>query len=184
MGKKVPQEIGIKVKNHSSGLSLVHSRDFKQLLQGITGESPLRLAEMNVKEFAGFHIGLLNKVNSRVVWMIKQLLCFKWVIFMDLKQKKDLSTLLNFEKCIIDRSSDWSKWIFLHLLLGHSLKIPDLSKDYCVGSDNLCRRQLALSVQKLMLLVLLKLKALLKKKMRLLYPIMKIWSCFRIIFFC
>ncbi|XP_014742936.1 PREDICTED: protein DDX26B-like isoform X1 [Sturnus vulgaris] len=61
VGKKVPQEIGIKVKNHSSGLSLVHSRDFKQLLQGITGESPLRLSEMNVKEFAGFHIGLLNK---------------------------------------------------------------------------------------------------------------------------
>ncbi|KAM8997042.1 integrator complex subunit 6-like isoform 2-T4 [Guaruba guarouba] len=61
VGKKVPQEIGIKVKNHSSGLSLGHSRDFKQLLQGITGESPLRLAEMNVKEFAGFHIGLLNK---------------------------------------------------------------------------------------------------------------------------
>ncbi|XP_025071251.1 integrator complex subunit 6-like isoform X3 [Alligator sinensis] len=61
VGKKVPQEIGIKVKNHSSGLSLVHSRDFKQLLQGITGESPLRLAEMNIKEFAGFHIGLLNK---------------------------------------------------------------------------------------------------------------------------
>ncbi|XP_074003192.1 integrator complex subunit 6-like isoform X3 [Numenius arquata] len=61
VGKKVPQEIGIKVKNHSSGLSLVHSRDFKQLLQGITGESPLRLAEMNVKEFTGFHIGLLNK---------------------------------------------------------------------------------------------------------------------------
>jgi len=67
VGKKVPQEIGIKVKNHSSGLSLVHSRDFQQLLQGITGESPLKLAEINVKEFAGFHIGLLNKVNSRVV---------------------------------------------------------------------------------------------------------------------
>ncbi|XP_063280777.1 integrator complex subunit 6-like isoform X2 [Prinia subflava] len=61
VGKKVPQEIGIKVKNHSSGLSLVHSRDFKQLLQGIAGEFPLRLSEMNVKEFAGFHIGLLNK---------------------------------------------------------------------------------------------------------------------------
>nr|XP_021404159.1 integrator complex subunit 6-like isoform X1 [Lonchura striata domestica] len=61
VGKKVPQETGIKVKNHSSGLSLVHSRDFKQLLQGITGESPLRLSEMNVKEFAGFQIGLLNK---------------------------------------------------------------------------------------------------------------------------
>ena len=86
MGKKVPQEIGIKVKNHSSGLSLVHSRDFKQLLQGITGESPLRLAEMNVKEFAGFHIGLLNKVNSIVVLHDKavDLICFKWVTFMDL----------------------------------------------------------------------------------------------------
>ncbi|XP_075797138.1 integrator complex subunit 6-like isoform X4 [Pelodiscus sinensis] len=61
VGKKVPQETGIKVKNHSSGLSMVHSRDFKQLLQGITGDSSMRLAEMNVKEFAGFHIGLLNK---------------------------------------------------------------------------------------------------------------------------
>ncbi|XP_072837486.2 integrator complex subunit 6-like isoform X1 [Pogona vitticeps] len=61
VGKKAPQETGIKVKNHSSGLSLIQSRDFKQLLQGISGESPLRLPEMNVKEFPGFHIGLLNK---------------------------------------------------------------------------------------------------------------------------
>ncbi|XP_044308631.1 integrator complex subunit 6-like isoform X1 [Varanus komodoensis] len=61
VGKKAPQETGIKVKNNSSGLSLIQSRDFKQLLQGISGESPLRLPEMNVKEFAGFHIGLLNK---------------------------------------------------------------------------------------------------------------------------
>ncbi|XP_060105839.1 integrator complex subunit 6-like [Heteronotia binoei] len=61
VGKKAPQETGIKVKNHSSGLSLIQSRDFKQLLQGISGDSPLRLPEMNVKEFAGFHIGLLNK---------------------------------------------------------------------------------------------------------------------------
>ncbi|XP_025022805.1 integrator complex subunit 6-like isoform X1 [Python bivittatus] len=61
VGKKAPQETGIKVKSHSSGLSLIQSRDFKQLLQGISGESPLRLPEMNVKEFAGFHIGLLNK---------------------------------------------------------------------------------------------------------------------------
>ncbi|XP_048370052.1 integrator complex subunit 6-like isoform X1 [Sphaerodactylus townsendi] len=61
VGKKVHQEMGIKVKNHSSSLSLIQSRDFKQLLQGISGESPLRLPEMNVKEFAGFHIGLLNK---------------------------------------------------------------------------------------------------------------------------
>lgn len=63
MGKKAPQETGIKVKNNSSGLSLIQSRDFKQLLQGISGESPLRLPELNVKEFAGFHIGLLNKVS-------------------------------------------------------------------------------------------------------------------------
>ncbi|XP_070616126.1 integrator complex subunit 6-like isoform X1 [Erythrolamprus reginae] len=61
VGKKPPQETGIKVKSHSSGLSLIQSKDFKQLLQGISGSSPLRLPEMNVKEFAGFHIGLLNK---------------------------------------------------------------------------------------------------------------------------
>ncbi|KAL7979565.1 hypothetical protein Chor_004723 [Crotalus horridus] len=61
VGKKPPQETGIKVKSHSSGLSLIQSRDFKQLLQGISGDSPLRLPEMNVKEFAGFQIGLLNK---------------------------------------------------------------------------------------------------------------------------
>ncbi|XP_053228963.1 integrator complex subunit 6-like isoform X2 [Podarcis raffonei] len=61
VGKKAPQEIGIKVKNHFSGLSLIQKRDLKQLLPGISGESPLRLPETNVKEFAGFHIGLLNK---------------------------------------------------------------------------------------------------------------------------
>ncbi|XP_032992882.1 integrator complex subunit 6-like isoform X1 [Lacerta agilis] len=61
VGKKAPQEIGIKVKNHFSGLSLIQKRDFKQLLPGISGESPLRLPETNVKEFTGFHIGLLNK---------------------------------------------------------------------------------------------------------------------------
>ncbi|XP_063732477.1 integrator complex subunit 6 isoform X2 [Eleginops maclovinus] len=62
VGKKAPQETGIKVKNHSSTtLSLAHRRDFKQLLQGITGEGPLRLADMNFKEFAGFQIALLNK---------------------------------------------------------------------------------------------------------------------------
>ncbi|XP_030065664.1 integrator complex subunit 6-like isoform X1 [Microcaecilia unicolor] len=61
VGKKAPQETGIKVKNNSSGLSLAHNRDFKQLLQEITGETPRRLTEMNVKEFAGFQIGLLNK---------------------------------------------------------------------------------------------------------------------------
>ncbi|KAG9478384.1 hypothetical protein GDO78_013410 [Eleutherodactylus coqui] len=61
VGKKVPQETGIKVKNNSTRLSLVHNRHFKQLLQGISGESPIRLLEMNVKEFPGFQIGLLNK---------------------------------------------------------------------------------------------------------------------------
>uniref|UniRef100_A0A4W6FR03 Integrator complex subunit 6 like n=1 Tax=Lates calcarifer TaxID=8187 RepID=A0A4W6FR03_LATCA len=61
VGKKAPQETGIKVKNHSSSLSLAHRRDFKQLLQGITGEGPLRLVDINFKEFAGFQIALLNK---------------------------------------------------------------------------------------------------------------------------
>uniref|UniRef100_A0A1A7Y0C2 DEAD/H (Asp-Glu-Ala-Asp/His) box polypeptide 26B n=1 Tax=Iconisemion striatum TaxID=60296 RepID=A0A1A7Y0C2_9TELE len=61
VGKKPPQETGIKVKNHSSSLSLAHRRDFKQLLQGITGEAPLRLADINFKEFAGFQIALLSK---------------------------------------------------------------------------------------------------------------------------
>lgn len=63
VGKKAPQETGIKVKNHSSSLSLAHRRDFKQLLQGITGEGPLRLVDINFKEFAGFQIALLNKVD-------------------------------------------------------------------------------------------------------------------------
>ncbi|KAM7418099.1 hypothetical protein PAMA_017643 [Pampus argenteus] len=61
VGKKAPQETGIKVRNHSNSLSLAHRRDFKQLLQGITGEGPLRLADVNFKEFAGFQIALLNK---------------------------------------------------------------------------------------------------------------------------
>ena len=66
VGKKAPQETGIKVKNHSSSssLSLAHRRDFKQLLQGITGEGPLRLMDINFKEFAGFQIALPNKVDS------------------------------------------------------------------------------------------------------------------------
>ncbi|KAJ8407188.1 hypothetical protein AAFF_G00288640 [Aldrovandia affinis] len=61
VGKKPPQETGIKVKNHSSGLSLAHRRDFKQLLQSITGETTLRISDVNLKEFAGFQIALLNK---------------------------------------------------------------------------------------------------------------------------
>ncbi|KAM4695619.1 integrator complex subunit 6-like [Rhinophrynus dorsalis] len=61
VGKKAPQETGIKVKNNSTRLSLINNRDFKQLLQGITGETAIRLSEINVKEFPGFQVGLLNK---------------------------------------------------------------------------------------------------------------------------
>uniref|UniRef100_A0A3Q2YKV2 Integrator complex subunit 6 like n=1 Tax=Hippocampus comes TaxID=109280 RepID=A0A3Q2YKV2_HIPCM len=61
VGKKAPQETGIRVKNHSSSLSLAHRRDFKQLLHGITGEGPLRMVDINLKEFSGFQIALLNK---------------------------------------------------------------------------------------------------------------------------
>lgn len=65
VGKKPPQETGIKVKSHSNTLSLAHRCDFKQLLQGITGEMPLRLADINFKEFAGFQIAFLNKVQDQ-----------------------------------------------------------------------------------------------------------------------
>ncbi|OCT66071.1 hypothetical protein XELAEV_18042325mg [Xenopus laevis] len=61
VGKKAPQETGIKVKNNSSRLSLVHNRDFKQLLQGFCNDSSIRMSEINVKEFPGFQVGLLNK---------------------------------------------------------------------------------------------------------------------------
>lgn len=72
VGKKAPQETGIKVNNHSSSLSLANRRDFKQLLQGITGEGPLHLVDINFKEFAGFKIALLNKVGSG-----KHAFCYK-----------------------------------------------------------------------------------------------------------
>ncbi|XP_057706206.1 integrator complex subunit 6 isoform X2 [Corythoichthys intestinalis] len=61
VGKKAPQETGIRVKNHSSSLSLAHRRDLKQLLHGITGEAPLRMVDINFKEFSGFQIALLSK---------------------------------------------------------------------------------------------------------------------------
>ncbi|XP_040483581.1 integrator complex subunit 6-like isoform X4 [Ursus maritimus] len=62
VGKKPPQEIGIKVKNHSGGgVSLIHSKNFRKLLKEIIGESAPRLTESNTKEFAGFRLGLLNK---------------------------------------------------------------------------------------------------------------------------
>lgn len=64
MGKKPPQEIGIKVKNHSGdGVSLTHNKNFRKLLKEIIGESAPRLTELNTKEFAGFQVGLLNKVS-------------------------------------------------------------------------------------------------------------------------
>ncbi|XP_040281978.1 integrator complex subunit 6 isoform X2 [Bufo bufo] len=61
IGKKCPQETGIKVRNGPSIPSLAVRKDFKQLLQEITGEIPQRVIELNVKEFAGFQISLLNK---------------------------------------------------------------------------------------------------------------------------
>ena len=64
VGKKPPQEIGIKVKNHSAcGLPLAHNKSFRKLLKEIIGESAPRLTELNPKEFAGFQVGLLNKVG-------------------------------------------------------------------------------------------------------------------------
>lgn len=62
VGKRPPQETGIKVRNHSSALSLAQRCDFQQLLQGVSGEAPLRLVDFNLKEFAGFQVALLNKV--------------------------------------------------------------------------------------------------------------------------
>ncbi|XP_057574265.1 integrator complex subunit 6-like isoform X7 [Hippopotamus amphibius kiboko] len=62
VGKKPPQEIGIKVKNHSGGgVSLTHNKNFRKLLKEIIGETAPRLTELNAKEFAGFQVGLLNK---------------------------------------------------------------------------------------------------------------------------
>ncbi|XP_066105483.1 integrator complex subunit 6-like isoform X3 [Saccopteryx bilineata] len=62
VGKKPPQEIGIKVKNHSGGVvSLTHSKNFRKLLKEIIGETSPQLTELNNKEFAGFQVGLLNK---------------------------------------------------------------------------------------------------------------------------
>ncbi|KAB1252569.1 Integrator complex subunit 6-like [Camelus dromedarius] len=62
VGKKPPQEIGIKVKNHpGGGVSLTYSKNFRKLLKEIIGETAPRLTELNTKEFAGFQVGLLNK---------------------------------------------------------------------------------------------------------------------------
>ncbi|XP_029458665.1 integrator complex subunit 6 isoform X2 [Rhinatrema bivittatum] len=61
IGKKMAPESGIKVGNRSHALSLAHRKDFNQLLQGITGEVPHQLLDLNMTEFAGFQIALLNK---------------------------------------------------------------------------------------------------------------------------
>nr|XP_033803820.1 integrator complex subunit 6 [Geotrypetes seraphini] len=61
IGKKMTQETGIKVGSRSRTLSLAHRKDFKLLLQGVTGEVPHRLLDLNMTEFAGFQIALLNK---------------------------------------------------------------------------------------------------------------------------
>ncbi|XP_042553444.1 sarcoma antigen 1 isoform X1 [Dipodomys spectabilis] len=62
MGKKPPQEIGIKVKNQSGvGVPLAQSKNFRKLLKEITGDTVLKLTELNPKELAGFQVGLLNK---------------------------------------------------------------------------------------------------------------------------
>ncbi|KFQ21594.1 Integrator complex subunit 6, partial [Merops nubicus] len=61
VGKKVAQETGIKVRSRSHNLSMAHRNDFQQLLQGITGEIPHRPLDLNMKEYAGFQIALLNK---------------------------------------------------------------------------------------------------------------------------
>lgn len=55
------------MKNHSGGgVSLTHSKNFRKLLKEVIGETSPRLTELNTKEFAGFQIGLLNKVNYNI----------------------------------------------------------------------------------------------------------------------
>ncbi|XP_072902004.1 integrator complex subunit 6-like isoform X1 [Hemitrygon akajei] len=61
VGKKQLQESGIKVRNRSNALLLTQRKDLRQILMGITGEPPYRLMDLNVKEFAGYQIGILTK---------------------------------------------------------------------------------------------------------------------------
>ncbi|XP_066562483.1 integrator complex subunit 6 [Amia ocellicauda] len=61
VGKKAPQDCGVKVRSRGNTLSLAQRRDFTQILQGITGEAPLCPLELNPKQFTGFHISVLNK---------------------------------------------------------------------------------------------------------------------------
>ncbi|XP_060250357.1 integrator complex subunit 6 isoform X8 [Ovis aries] len=61
VGKKVVQETGIKVRSRSHGLSMAYRKDFQQLLQGISEDVPHRLLDLNMKEYTGFQVALLNK---------------------------------------------------------------------------------------------------------------------------
>lgn len=55
------------MKNHSGGgVSLTHNKNFRKLLKEIIGDTAPRLTELNTKEFAGFQVGLLNKVNCDI----------------------------------------------------------------------------------------------------------------------
>lgn len=67
----------MKVRWRGGGMSLAQRRDFMQQLQSLTGDIPLP-AELNPKEFQGFHLALLNKVslcdfprgNQMFLWQI------------------------------------------------------------------------------------------------------------------
>ncbi|XP_069068587.1 integrator complex subunit 6-like [Pleurodeles waltl] len=61
VGRKVPSETGIKVKNNALRRSVTCSSNLKLFVQDIADETSLRLAERNPKEFADFKMGVLNK---------------------------------------------------------------------------------------------------------------------------
>lgn len=63
IGKKLPAEAGIKVRWRGGGVSLAQRRDFIQQLQSLSGDGPSLPAELNPKEFQGFHLAMLNKVR-------------------------------------------------------------------------------------------------------------------------
>lgn len=45
---------------------MTHNKNFRKLLKEIIGDTAPRLTELNTKEFAGFQVGLLNKVNCDI----------------------------------------------------------------------------------------------------------------------
>ncbi|XP_066542774.1 integrator complex subunit 6 isoform X1 [Hoplias malabaricus] len=61
VGKKAGPDCGIKLRNRGSALSLAHRKDFTQLLQSITGDSPALPLESSPKEFSGFQLAVLTK---------------------------------------------------------------------------------------------------------------------------